>query len=280
MPKAEHTILIATDLSARSDRPMQRAIVLAEQLHASLIVLHVPGTDAGLSAEQDQRLRKQIEDDFDLSRIDVEIVFEHGRVPDVIAGIAKQRQCDLILTGVARFDSPRDYILGTTVDYLVRKSPAPVLVVKRRASKPYERLLVATDFSGCSAEALRVAAAMFPNAVLRVVHSFHAAWEMFLERESTIDVVRREADRSMKGMLDELPDEIRSRVEGVNDEGLLGNVISEQLRDWGADLLVVGSHGRGGFAHATIGDTAADLLKSAECDVLVVRRPKQILKQS
>lgn len=274
MPRDPHAILVATDLSARSDRPMERAILLAGQLDSPVIVLHVPAK-ASLKAEEEQKLRTQIEREFDVSRIDAEIVFDYGSVPDVIANVAKERDCGLILTGVARFNSPRDYFLGTTVDHLVRRSPAPVLVVKRRARKPYERLLVATDFSECSIEAVRTAAAMFPKAALRVVHSFHAAWEAFLERESTIDLVREESDQSMKRLVDSLPEHVRSRVETVNDEGLLGNVISEQIADWGADVLVVGSHGRSGFAHATIGDTAADLLKSAECDVLVVRRARQ-----
>lgn len=175
------------------------------------------------------------------------------------------------MTGVARFDSPRDYILGTTVDYLVRRSPAPVLVVKRRPRKPYERLLVATDFSDCSVQALKTAIEMFPTAEFRVVHSFHAAFEAFLERETTIGLVRAESDRAMEQLLDSIPDDARSRVEGLNVEGLLGDVIPAQLAEWRADMLVVGSHGRGGFAHATVGSIASALLQSAECDVMVVR---------
>jgi nucleotide-binding universal stress UspA family protein len=34
---------------------------------------------------------------------------------------------------------------------------------------------------------------------------------------------------------------------------------------------VIGSHGRGGLAHATVGDTAAELLNSIPCDVFVAR---------
>lgn len=264
------TILIATDLSARSDRPMERALLLADQLSASILVLHVPAS-ATLAAEEEQRLRAKIEADFNLSTTDHEILFEHGSVPDVIASIADKRNCALVVTGVARFNSPRDYILGTAVEYLVRQSSTPVLVVKRRARNPYDRLLVATDFSDCSALAARTAGTLFPKAALRVVHSFDAAFEAFLERESTIEYIRDESDQAMKRFVDSLPEDVRSRVETANDEGLLGKVIADEVRDWSADLLVVGSHGRSGFAHATIGDTAGELLESADCDVLIVR---------
>jgi nucleotide-binding universal stress UspA family protein len=250
---------------------MERAILLARQLKASLLVLHVLSADGQRDSGGEQKLRAEITDAFDFKGVDAEILLEHGSVPDAIADVARLRRCELVVTGVARFNSPRDFILGTAVDYLVRRSPASVLVVKLRARRPYGKLLAATDFSECSVTALRTAAMLFPKALLRIVHSFHAAWEAFLDRESTIDLVRDECDRSMKRLLDGLPKEIRSRAEGVNDEGSLDAVIAEEIANWGAELLVVGSHGRSGFAHATIGDTAAGLLDSAACDVLVVR---------
>jgi nucleotide-binding universal stress UspA family protein len=206
---------------------MDRAILLARQLDAALIVLHVPPEDPPLPAKEEQRLRANLAFDFELPD-NAEIIFRYGSVPEVIADVAANRDCSLILTGVARFNSPRDYLLGTAVDYLVRLSPAPVIVVKRRAIDPYRRLLVATDFSPCSIAALRAAAAAFPQAELKLVHSFHAAWEAFLERESTIDVIRDECDRSMKLLLDSLPEDVRSRSTAMNTEGELGNVPSRR----------------------------------------------------
>jgi nucleotide-binding universal stress UspA family protein len=39
----------------------------------------------------------------------------------------------------------------------------------------------------------------------------------------------------------------------------------------GAELVVVGTHGRSGFARITLGSTAAAVVDSASCSVLVVR---------
>lgn len=268
MPSPNRTILVATDLSARSDRPMQRGILLAEQLGAQLLVLHVPGSGHRLDAAEEQRLKQQVADEFDIAG--AEVLLEYGSVPDVITDVARDRESALLITGVARFNSPRDYLLGTAVDYLVRRSQIPVLVVKRRARRPYERLLAATDFSECSAEAVRSAAALFPQARVRIAHSYQPAFEAFLERDSSIGLIRDEAEQAMKRFVDSLPEDVRDRAELVTAEGL-GTVIAEKARDWRSDLLVVGSHGRGGFVHAKIGRTAAELLQSADCDVLIVR---------
>jgi nucleotide-binding universal stress UspA family protein len=46
-----------------------------------------------------------------------------------------------------------------------------------------------------------------------------------------------------------------------------------ELRDRaaGAELLVVGSHGRGGFAGMLIGSTSTVLLHTADCPLMIVR---------
>jgi len=39
----------------------------------------------------------------------------------------------------------------------------------------------------------------------------------------------------------------------------------------GAELVVVGTHGRSGFARLTLGSTASGVIDSSPCSVLVVR---------
>ena len=52
-------------------------------------------------------------------------------------------------------------------------------------------------------------------------------------------------------------------------EGSPGDVLVDSARD--ADLLVVGSHGRGRFASALLGSVSHHVLKHAPCPVVVVR---------
>lgn len=272
--KEPRTILLASDLSARSDRPTDRALLLGDQLKASVLLLHVVEDEGEDERQLKERARKALESVAGERANGVGIVVRRGRVDREILSLAEENSAALIVTGVARFNSIRDHVLGTAVDHLVRHSPAPVLVVKRRAREPYRRLLVATDFSACSRQALETAAALFPDAQITVWHSCHAAYEAFLNAEQTVVDVQLEADRDMKRFVEsaELPAETRGRLTLVVAVGRdLWSQAERAVHDGDFDLLVLGTHGRSGVAHATIGSRAAELLQGADCDVLMVR---------
>lgn len=47
--------------------------------------------------------------------------------------------------------------------------------------------------------------------------------------------------------------------------------IANAAKDWPADLVVIGSHGRGGVRRALLGSVAESVMRHAPCPVLVVR---------
>jgi nucleotide-binding universal stress UspA family protein len=47
----------------------------------------------------------------------------------------------------------------------------------------------------------------------------------------------------------------------------------EEARQWGADLIVVGTHGRRGFNRLFLGSVAEGVARAAPTSVLLVRRP-------
>jgi nucleotide-binding universal stress UspA family protein len=49
-------------------------------------------------------------------------------------------------------------------------------------------------------------------------------------------------------------------------------ILIETARDWNADLVVVGSHGRGFWGRMLLGSTTDALVHHAPCSVLVVRK--------
>jgi nucleotide-binding universal stress UspA family protein len=54
-------------------------------------------------------------------------------------------------------------------------------------------------------------------------------------------------------------------------EGLPKELIVEEARRWGADLIVLGSHGYGRMRRVVLGSVAAAVVAQAPCSVLVVR---------
>jgi nucleotide-binding universal stress UspA family protein len=57
-------------------------------------------------------------------------------------------------------------------------------------------------------------------------------------------------------------------------EGPPSREIIAAAREWNADLLVLGTHGRSGLARMVLGSTAEAVLRHAPCPVVVVRPPE------
>lgn len=265
-------ILVATDLSARSDRAIDRATLLARQWDVGLIVLHAlePGSRLDTNPEiAEQSIRAVLPD----PQADVGIVTATGSAPTVIAETAARTGTGLIVTGVARFNHIGDFFIGTAVDHVVRHAVTPVLVVKERPHQPYASILVATDYSSCSRHALLTASVLFPNAALHLIHAYHVPYEGWLRSEEVKEEVTKDAQAELDQFVQDsaIPDAVRTRLTARLGYGEPHTVICNAANDVGANLIVLGTHGRHGFVSAVIGSMAESLLRWVPQDTLMVR---------
>ena len=136
--------LLASDFTARSDRPLDRALQLTREKDGKLVIAHV--LEKG-DNDPDPAIIERLRMDLPREAHEAELVVRTGSAPKVLAQLAAERDSDLIVTGVARYNSIGDYVLGTAVDHIVRNADAPVLVVRGRASGAYGHMVVATDLS-------------------------------------------------------------------------------------------------------------------------------------
>lgn len=265
-------ILVATDLSARSDRAVDRATLLARRWGVPLIVLHAlePGSRLEARPELAEAAIRAVLPDPDA---DIGIVPAIGPAPTMIAQAATQAGCGLIVTGVARFNHVSDYFIGTAVDHVVRHATAPVLVVKQRPHGPYTSILVATDYSSCSRQALLTAATVFPEAALHLIHAYHVPYEGWLRSEEVKQEVTREAQKELDAFVQDpaIPDTVRTRISARLGYGESHTVVWDAADEVGANLVVLGTHGRSGFIPAIIGSMAETLLQCVPQDTLMVR---------
>jgi nucleotide-binding universal stress UspA family protein len=271
MVARQFEILLASDFTARSDRPLDRAVRLAADRNAKLVITHIieKGSDI-----DDPHVVDRLKAELAEVAAGAELIVRSGSVPQTLSQIAVERESDLLVTGVARYNGIGDFFLGTAVDHIVRDSVVPVLIVRKRPLQPYRRLLVATDFSDCSRNALLAAARLFPDLPMILVNAFRPPYQGFLKSEDVREHVGAEAEQGMAEFIaqDSIPAGLKDRIETVVDEGEIGPVIVRQLEQTGADLLVIGTHGRSGFFHATIGSQAEALLPIVDVDVLMVRK--------
>jgi len=120
-------------------------------------------------------------------------------------------------------------------------------------------ILVATDFSPCSDQAVRAALALARHFGARL-HLLH--------------VVPRAAER--EAALDRLGAFAEAHVEGVPFTAAVAagrpapEIVQHAERER-VDLIVVGTHGRTGLAHVVMGSVAEAVVRTAPCQVLTIR---------
>lgn len=145
------------------------------------------------------------------------------------------------------------------------------------------RILVPTDFSEHSRAALDYAAALARSleASIDVLHVWEAPafvppggfYETGGRDTSLVDIIRKNAESSLAEFV---ADAKKRGVEVQASFAELGSpsqTITQFAETRGYDLIVIGSHGRTGLAHALIGSVAERVVRHACCPVLAVRKP-------
>jgi nucleotide-binding universal stress UspA family protein len=143
-------------------------------------------------------------------------------------------------------------------------------------------VLVATDFSTTADAALnygRELARTF-GAKLRVLHvadniMTRYAFEGAAPLPYDVQVEYERAGRErVEGLLRD-DDRRELRAETIlRTSNMPADEIVEEAKASGADIIVVGTHGRGALAHLFLGSVAERVVRMAPCPVLTIRNPE------
>ncbi|WP_216325808.1 universal stress protein [Deinococcus aestuarii] len=145
------------------------------------------------------------------------------------------------------------------------------------SSSSFGRILVGIDFSRASQHALEVARARFPGAQLRLAHVTDARVTATPDLGGGLTPALPDP-----GLLHTLEDTDAGRLArmlrgGEDTAQLVGDPVTgllEAAREWGADLIVVGTHARGALEHFLVGSTAEKVVARSPVPVLTVRLPE------
>jgi nucleotide-binding universal stress UspA family protein len=204
------------------------------------------------------------------------IVIEEGGPAEAIQRTAEARECDLIVTGIARDEPFGRFALGTTVDQLLRSSSPPVLVVKNRVRHAYRDILVATDFSEASRHSLQMAVRFFPGQKLTIFHAYDPPMSGFASDPASYRrQYRTIAEKQYEDFVNALPavDQIRMLAHPVLEFGTPDQLLRDYCRDTRVDLVVLGAQGRSALFEMFIGSVAKQIMAELPCDALLVREP-------
>jgi nucleotide-binding universal stress UspA family protein len=146
---------------------------------------------------------------------------------------------------------------------------------RQRSSMSFRRILVAVDESSFAAHAANVGIELAKalNAELAFIHSIAPATAPSPEG-APAEVLAAMAERDARNLLDAFRERAGTSPAalGFLEFGKPAAKVVEGAKNWPADLIVMGSHGRGGVEKILLGSVAESVLHHAPCPVLIVRK--------
>jgi len=204
-----------------------------------------------------------------------EISGEVTAEPIIAYLLDRSRRARMLVVGSRGVGALQRGVLGSVSTAVVRHAHCPVVVVHSAlAADPIsaaQPVLVGVDGSGNSVPALELG---FEEASRRKVGltALHA-WSD--TGELPLSVARWEGLRGSQDVL--LAESLAGRSERYPDVAVRRILVNDRpvrallAESEHSQLVVVGSHGRGGFAGMLLGSTSNALLQAVECPIVVVR---------
>lgn len=264
-------VLVATDGSDYSAGAIRTGVALAKANGAQLvglsIALYNPEYSTlvpNLAEEAEKRARGALESFVaEAGEHAVTVTIEAGDPSTGILEGAKQQQADVIVVGRRGKRGLARMMVGDATAKVIGHAHCAVLVAPR-AGRLWEKcVLLATDGSPHSEAAAGAAGhlakkAGLPVTVVSVVTSSHSS----ARRQEALDAVTAKVLK-LKSM--------GVAAEGKVVEGRPDEAIVKAAEEVGADLIVMGSHGRTGLVKVLLGSVAERVIGQAVCPVLVVK---------
>jgi nucleotide-binding universal stress UspA family protein len=288
--KIHGPILAATALGKASDEAIRQANALAARMHKPLAAVHVLPEIVGrrplfpqlLNLDRQQALRSE-----EIARAAMRdqwtrmvgtppppesLHVESGTPHSGVLQCAEDIGAGLIVVGSGSRAAGTS--LGGVAERIVRHAHCPVLVACPQAGGP---VIAATDFSDAALPAVRWGAAEASRRGVKFVllHSI----DLFVPpldspegsiSQMTVTLIEARREEALARMA---PIEAEFKpsggvllTEGPADDAILG--AAERL---GAELVVVGTHGRTGLRRLALGSVAEGVVRRAHCSVMVVR---------
>ena len=264
-------VLVATDGSDYSAGAIRTGVALAKASGARLtglsIALYNPEYSTlvpNLGEEAEKRARQALASFTAEAGGDAETVTIEASDPyqGILDG-AKANQADVIVIGRRGKRGMARMMVGDATAKVIGHADCAVLVAPRAARLWEKRVLLATDGSSHSEAAAGAAGHLakkfgLPVTVVSVVAGSHSATR------------RMEAEQAVAAKVERLK-AMGVAAEGKIVDGRPDEAIVKAAEEVGADLIVMGSHGRTGLVKVLLGSVAERVIGQVSCAVLVVK---------
>ncbi len=142
----------------------------------------------------------------------------------------------------------------------------------------FQKILVPLDFSDYTEEIMNVATRVAQkfSSTIHLLHvipnmDYFTPYESFLSAENLISV-QRDIEREVERDMAEVAKNITNiPITKAIHTGVAFLEIIDYVRAEKIDLVVMGTHGRGGLEHILIGSVAEKVVRKSPCPVLTIR---------
>jgi len=297
------SVLVATDLSPASVKPLYEALAICRHYEAKLYVAHVvssvPYLMAGPGAlelacegasRELQQLQRALLRDGSFEGLDREFIIHYGTVWEELQALILKKQVDLVVVGTHARRGIEKVLLWCVAEQVFRDASCPVVTVGPHSYREsrvdltaqIRTYLFATDFSEASLLALPLARSLAHQTkgrliLLHVVPAAPAPQIPGWYSASEITAMRENARMTCVRRLEQLvprDDETPIDTEFVVQFGIPSEKILQVALDKGVDLIILG------LRHASLAGTishlpwatAYEIVCGAGCPVLTVRQ--------
>jgi nucleotide-binding universal stress UspA family protein len=141
----------------------------------------------------------------------------------------------------------------------------------------FKHILVPTDFHEASAAALNLAVSLAQtfDAKVTLLHVWELPIYPYMDFMLNSAMITRVEDAATNGLAEAL-DALQKKLPTAQSKlktGLPWEGVLEAIKELGADLVVMGTHGRRGLSHLTLGSVAERVVRLAPIPVLTVHAP-------
>jgi nucleotide-binding universal stress UspA family protein len=205
----------------------------------------------------------------------------------IIIDRARTIHADLVVVGSHARSTLGRFLLGSVALTVLRHAPCSVEIVRAKAGRKEDpqafKVLLATDGSECSTlAASSIAERPWPaGAAIRTLSAAEItlpARSALLELPflaSAIENARAEGITRSRNAVAAAKKILSGAIVTVSEpsaEDGAKNAILTEAAEWGADLIVLGSHGRHGFDRFQLGSVSEAVAMHAQCSVEITRK--------
>jgi len=264
-------IMLVTDNSEFSDSATSEAISLAKRCNSRLHVFTVlpppdfetPLAQPVFKQEKSAAVIKlnEIRKRAIADGVDCEILLGHGDEPfEEIVEEAEYSNMDVIIMGRRDHSDLMRMMVGGTTEKVIGYTNSNVMVIPRGATLEGKGIVLAVDCSRFSDAAAATAASLVQQCAVPITVVAVAIDERLREDANT------NATR-IQGLLRQ------NDIEAAVDVriGQPGMEVIASAREHGADLIVMGSHGKSGIERLLVGSVSERVIGHSHCPVLVVK---------